>query len=117
MRHIDYLNHPLGNIYVQIARWCNQQQFYKKMSFWEYVYRNQSYYEEKSLKIENTPHLKSFSDFEKDLSNGYYENIPMCKTLKTFITFLDKYKSERKELLELFNLKMSFLKDPSLWEN
>ena len=117
MRHIDYLKHPLGNIYVQIARWCNQQQFYKKMSFWEYVYRNQSYYEEKTLKLENIPHLKNFSDFEKDLNNGYYNNIPMCKTLKTFIAFLDKYKSEREELLELFNLKMSLLKNPSLWES
>lgn len=30
MRHEDYHNAPVSNFYVQIARWCNQQQFYKK---------------------------------------------------------------------------------------
>lgn len=35
MRHEDHKNHPLNNIYTQIARWCNQPQFYKKMSFKE----------------------------------------------------------------------------------
>lgn len=47
MRHEDYKKHPLGNIYTQIARWCNQPQFYKKMSFEEFVVRNQTYQEEK----------------------------------------------------------------------
>lgn len=49
MRHEDYHNHPLSNIYVQIARWCNQPQFYKKMSFWEFCYRNQTFWEEHTL--------------------------------------------------------------------
>ena len=31
MRHQDYHNAPISNLYIQIARWCNQQQFYKKM--------------------------------------------------------------------------------------
>ena len=33
MRHEDYHNSPLPNLYVQIARWCNQQAFYKKCRF------------------------------------------------------------------------------------
>lgn len=33
MRHEDYRNYEIANIYVQIARWCNQQQFYKKCHF------------------------------------------------------------------------------------
>lgn len=37
MRHEDYHNAPVSNFYVQIARWCNQQQFYKKMSFGNFV--------------------------------------------------------------------------------
>ena len=46
MRHEDYHDAPISNLYIQIARWCNQQAFYKKMSFWEYTYRNQTYWEQ-----------------------------------------------------------------------
>ena len=52
MRHADYENHDLSNIYVQIARWCNQPQFYRYMSFWEYCYRNQSFWEQRTKKLE-----------------------------------------------------------------
>ena len=37
MRHEDYHNAPVSNFYVQIARWCNQQQFYKKCLFGNFV--------------------------------------------------------------------------------
>ena len=60
MRHEDYHNSPLPNLYVQIARWCNQQAFYKKMSFWEFVYRNQSFWEETTKKIVGRPKQKSY---------------------------------------------------------
>lgn len=30
MRHEDYKKYEISNLYIQIARWCNQQQFYKK---------------------------------------------------------------------------------------
>ena len=43
MRHEDYHKYEISNLYTQIARWCNQQQFYKKMSFLKFAYRNQSY--------------------------------------------------------------------------
>jgi len=81
MRHEDYQNHPLGNIYTQIARWCNQPQFYKKMSFKEFIDRNQSYQEE---------HSKS-------------KNI--CKSLSTYNNFKDKYASNWNEIEPLFNMK------------
>ena len=68
MRHEDYHKYEISNLYIQIARWCNQQQFYKKMSFWEFAYRNQSYWEEHSKGITNRPHLKTFEEFEEDLN-------------------------------------------------
>lgn len=80
MRHEDYKNHELSNIYVQIARWCNQPQFYKKMSFKEFIERNQFY----TLK-------------------------GTCKCKRTFDKFMDYY-SEHKEKLEFyFNLKFDDL--------
>lgn len=116
MRHEDYHKYELSNLYIQIARWCNQQQFYKKMSFWEFVYRNQSYWEEHTLHITNRPHLKTFEEFMIDLNNGYYNNVKMCLPLRTLMKTLDKFPKHRAELLEMFNYKMTDLVNPKLWE-
>lgn len=89
MRHQDYKNHPLSNIYVQIARWCNQPQFYKKMSFKEFIDRNQYY-----VKTEN--HI--------------------CRALQTYNTFLDYFADKRAEIENLFEtVKYTNLINPSLW--
>jgi hypothetical protein len=122
MRHEDYHKSPLENIYVQIARWCNQQAFYKKMSFWEYSYRNQTFWEEQAG-FEVTHKLKSFSEFEHDLQTGYYEREDsrgkvrkISRPLKTVLDILEMFPQHREELLEMFDYKMIELKDPSLWE-
>lgn len=116
MRHEDYHQAPIPNIYVQIARWCNQQQFYKKMSFWQFCYRNQSYWEEKSGKPGNRPKLKTFSDFEKDIKDGYYNKVKMCLPLRTIIQVLEMFPQHKEKLLEMFNYIMSDLKDENLWK-
>ena len=116
MRHEDYHNHELSNIYVQLARWCNQPQFYRYMSFWEYCYRNQSFWEQKTLKRTDVPNLKSYEEFLEDRANGYYKDIKICKPLNTLLEFLDKFPDHREELLEMFNYKLKELKDPSLWK-
>lgn len=115
MRHEDYKKYEISNLYIQIARWCNQQAFYKKMSFWEFTYRNQSYWEEKTLKITNRPALKSFDEFMADYEAGYYDNIKMCLPLRTLLQTLEKFPSHREELIEIFNYKMENLIDPSRW--
>ncbi|MFA6651462.1 MAG: hypothetical protein WCS46_02135 [Bacteroidales bacterium] len=115
MRHQDYKNAPVSNLYIQIARWCNQHQFYKKMSFWEFSYRNQSYWEETTLPPSGRPQLMSFSQFEQDLADGYYKRIKMCLPLKTIMDVLDMFPDRKDELLEMFNYKMSDLIDPRLW--
>ena len=119
MRHEDYHKYEISNLYIQIARWCNQQQFYKKMSFWEFVYRNQSYWEEHTLHITNRPHLKTFEEFQNDLDNGYYGEgegqVKMCLPLCSVMRTLDKFPEHRDELLEMFNYKMENLINPRLW--
>lgn len=37
MRHENYKKSKYRSLYVQIARWCNQPQFLKKMSFSSFV--------------------------------------------------------------------------------
>lgn len=121
MRHEDYHSAPISNIYIQIARWCNQQAFYKKMSFWEYTYRNQTYWEQSSG-FEVPKEIKSFEEFQRDYDSGYYGREDsrgkvrkICKTLQTLLDMLDMFPEHREELLEMFNYKMSNIKDPTLW--
>lgn len=117
MRHEDYHKAPIANLYVQIARWCNQQQFYKKMSFWEFSYRNQSYWEENTLSVTGRPELVSFEQFEADIRSGYYERVKMCLPLRDVIDMLEMFPEHRDDLLEMFNYKMMNLFNPSLWED
>lgn len=115
MRHEDYHNHPLNNIYVQIARWCNQPQFYKKMTFWEFCYRNQTFWEEHTLKRKIDKPIKTYDEFIIDYNNGYYNDIKICRPLETILAFLNKYSDNKEELLEMFNYRLTDLIDPSLW--
>lgn len=115
MRHEDYHNHPLSNIYVQIARWCNQPQFYKKMTFWEFCYRNQTFWEEHTLKRKIDKPIKTYYEFIIDYNNGYYNDIKICRPLETILAFLNKYSDNKEELLEMFNYRLTDLIDPSLW--
>lgn len=115
MRHEDYHKHELSNIYVQIARWCNQPQFYRYMSFWEYCYRNQSYWEQTILK-RDIPNLKSYEEFMVDYRRGYYNEIKICKPLRTLLDFLDRFSNNKSELLEMFNYRLKDLNNPDLWK-
>lgn len=122
MRHEDYHNAPISNLYIQIARWCNQQAFYKKMSFWEYTYRNQTFWEQGAGFVV-TQLIKPFKEFEKDYKNGYYEIEDsrgkirkISRPLQTVLDTLEMFPEHREELLEMFNYKMSELRDSKLWE-
>lgn len=114
MRHEDYHNHELSNIYVQIARWCNQPAFYKKMSFWEFCYRNQTFWEERTLGLKVQP-LKTYEEFRADLAAGVYAERKICRPLNTILKFMDKYRMHESELLDFFNMKLRDLVNPQLW--
>lgn len=88
MRHEDYKIHPLCNIYVQIARWCNQPQFYKKMSFKEFVERNQ-YWKKTEQK---------------------------CKSLQTYEDFVNHFSGYNTVLEYYFNMKYENIVSPQLWK-
>lgn len=79
MRHADYENHSLGNIYTQIARWCNQPQFYKKMSFEEFILRNQSYKEEHSSSTKTCKALATYRKFKKVFSDRWGQIEPLFR--------------------------------------
>jgi len=115
MRHEDYHQAPIANFYVQVARWVNQQAFYKKMSFWEFTYRNQSYWEENTKHIEGQPPLITYEEFLNRKAAGYYNQIPICRPLQTLLDILKMFPGKEQELIDMFNYKMENLVNPQLW--
>ena len=45
MRFEKYTESPFKYMYTQLARWCNQPNFFKKMSFRQYCVRNEEYHQ------------------------------------------------------------------------
>ena len=86
------------------------------MSFWQFCYRNQSYWKEKTLKITTRPKLKTFDEFEQDIRDGYYDRVKMCLSLKSLIKVLEMFPNHRAELIDMFNYSMSELVDENLWK-
>lgn len=114
MRHEDYKKAPMPNLYVQIARWCNQPGFYRNLSFWQFCYKNQTYWEEHSLGIKHE-RLKTYEEFLEDYKNGYYDEVKMTTPLKTVFDFLNKFKHHEKIFLSFFNLSFKQMIDKKLW--
>lgn len=115
MRHEDYKKAPISNIYIQIARWCNQPGFYRNLSFWQFCYKNQTYWEEHTLGIKHD-RLKTYDEFLEDLKNGYYDDKKICLPLKTVHDFLVKFDSHKDLFLSFFNLSFKQMVNPALWE-
>lgn len=115
MRHEDYKKAPISNIYVQIARWCNQPGFYRNLSFWQFCYKNQTYWEEHTLGIKHG-RLKTYQEFIEDLENGYYDDKKICLPLKTLHDFLVRFSTHKDLFLRLFNMSFKEMIDSSLWE-
>ena len=115
MRHEDYKKAPISNIYVQIARWCNQPGFYRNLSFWQFCYKNQTYWEEHTLGIVHD-RLKTYEEFVKDVEDGYYIDKKICRPLQTVFDFLQMYSGHKELFLRFFNLSFKQMIDPTLWE-
>ena len=45
MRYEAYHKSRFESLYIQLARWCNQPSFFKKMSFRQYCVRNEEYHQ------------------------------------------------------------------------
>lgn len=114
MRHEDYKKAPIPNIYVQIARWCNQPGFFRNLSFWQFCYKNQTFWEEHTLGRKPS-RLKTYDEFVEDYNNGYYDEIGISTPLRTILDFLDQYKEHKKLFLSFFNMSFKQLIDPILW--
>ncbi|MBL4933213.1 hypothetical protein [Clostridium paridis] len=73
MRHKNYKKSKYSGMYIQIARWCNQPQFYKKMSFREFCERNQFYHSNSNTYCAS---YRAMLEFEKDnpeIASKYFD--------------------------------------------
>ena len=73
MRHEKYLESPYKGMFTQIARWCNQPQFLKKLSFRQYVNQCQFYH-----KTDGTlcAPMKAMTEFESkfpEIAERYFD--------------------------------------------
>ena len=114
MRHEDYKKAPLPNIYVQIARWCNQPGFFRNLSFWQFCYKNQTFWEEHTLGREPS-RLKTYEEFMEDYNNGYYKEIGISTPLRTVVDFLNQFKEHKDLFLSFFNMSFKQMIDSKLW--
>jgi hypothetical protein len=63
MRYDSYKKSKYRGMYVQLARWCNQPQFFKKKSFREFCIANQEYHKNKKTLCAS---YRAMLEFEKD---------------------------------------------------
>lgn len=114
MRHENYKNAPIPNMYVQIARWCNQPGFFRNLSFWQFCYKNQSFWEEHTLGRKCVS-LKTYDEFMQDYNDGYYDEIGLSTPLKTIVDFLNQHNEHKALFLSFFNMSFKQMIDPTLW--
>lgn len=73
MRHEKYLNSKYKGMFTQIARWCNQPQFLKKMSFRQYCDANQFYKKDKTTKCSAKQAMDDFEVMFPQIAEQYFD--------------------------------------------
>lgn len=73
MRYEKYKESKYKGMYIQMARWCNQPQFYKKMSFREFCERNQYYHPNKNTLCSAYRAMVEFEAENPEIANEYFD--------------------------------------------
>lgn len=73
MRHKNYTTSPHKDLFIQLARWCNMPQFFKKTSFREFCESNQKYHKNKETDCAALKALKRFEEQYPEISKKYFD--------------------------------------------
>lgn len=77
MRYEEYKKSELKNMYIQLARWCNQPSFYKKKSFRQYCEANENYHRKNTKNVsKNCLCYQTMLDFENsypEIAKKYFD--------------------------------------------
>ena len=83
-------------MYVQLARWCNQPSFFKKMSFRQFCVRNEEYHQ-------GIAHLNKKGVYNKKLKfpKGHLKKETFCSCYQTMLDFEEEFPSIAKKYFDL----------------
>lgn len=96
MRFEEYNNSRYKSLYTQLARWCNQPGFYKKMSFRQYCVRNEEYHQG----IQNmTP--KGKYNRKLKIPKGYPKKEKYCSCYQAMLDFEAEFPDIAKKYFDL----------------
>ena len=73
MRYESYKISPWRTLYVQLARWCNQPQFFKKKSFRQFCEANQVYHKNKETTCAAYQSMMDFESVFPDIAKQYFD--------------------------------------------
>lgn len=73
MRYELYKKSRWETFYVQLARWCNQPQFFKKKSFRQFCEANQDYHKNKNTVCAAYQCMKDFEENFPDIAKKYFD--------------------------------------------
>lgn len=96
MRFEEYNNSRFKSLYTQLARWCNQPSFFKKMSFRQYCVRNEEYHQ-------GIQKLMPKGKYNKKLNipKGYPRKEKYCSCYQTMLDFETEYPKIAKKYFDL----------------
>ena len=96
MRFEEYNNSRYKSLYTQLARWCNQPGFYKKMCFRQYCVRNEEYHQG----IQNmTP--KGKYNRKLKIPKGYPKKEKYCSCYQAMLDFEAEFPDIAKKYFDL----------------
>lgn len=73
MRYESYKNSRWRSLYVNIARWCNQPQFFKKKSFRQFCEANQEYHKNKETRCSAYASMLDFEEAFPEIASRYFD--------------------------------------------
>lgn len=96
MRFEEYNNSRFKSLYTQLARWCNQPGFFKKMSFRQYCVRNEEYHQ-------GIQHLTPKGKYNKKLKipRGMRLKDSYCSCYQTMLDFEAEFPEIAKNYFDL----------------
>lgn len=95
MRFEAYEHSRFKNMYTQLARWCNQPSFFKKMSFRQYCVRNEEYHQ--GIQYD---HEGIYAD-KLVIPPGFKKKEKYCSCYQTMLDFEEEFPELAKEYFDI----------------
>ena len=96
MRFEEYHNSRFESLYTQLARWCNQPSFFKKMSFRQYCVRNEEYHQ--GIQYDNA---KGVYNNKLIFPEGFTPKPRYCSCYRAMIEFEKEFPEIAEKYFEL----------------